>query len=124
MFAPDEIPSSRPSSREGGAVAIASSNDGDHFAVTSCRGLRARSPASLSLCGPGLPPERTSEVSGSTVMIVTPGLRSLSTWPTPSPYRPFPRRDEHIDGAVGIAPDFLGRRAAMHFGLADFELPA
>ena len=42
------------------------------------------------LCGPGVPPLRIGDSSGSTAMICTPGLRSLSTWPTPVIVPPVP----------------------------------
>ena len=42
------------------------------------------------LCGPGWPPLRIGDSAGSTAMICTPGLRDLSTWPTPVIVPPVP----------------------------------
>ena len=42
------------------------------------------------LCGPGVPPLRIGDSSGSTAMICTPGLRALSTSPTPVMVPPVP----------------------------------
>lgn len=39
---------------------------------------------------PGAPPVRIADSSGSTAMIFTSGLRSLSTWPTPLMVPPVP----------------------------------
>ena len=42
------------------------------------------------LCGPGAPPLRIGDSAGSTPTILTPGLRALSTWPTPVMVPPVP----------------------------------
>ena len=42
------------------------------------------------LCGPGPPPESTGDASGSTATILRPGLRGLSTCPTPVIVPPVP----------------------------------
>src|SRR6478735_4086168 len=42
------------------------------------------------LCGPGSPPLRIGDSAGSTAMICTPGLRALSTCPTPVMVPPVP----------------------------------
>ena len=42
------------------------------------------------LCGPGAPPERTAESSGSTATMRTLGLRAFSTSPTPLIVPPVP----------------------------------
>ena len=41
-------------------------------------------------CGPGGPPDRTALSSGSTAIILSPGLRGLSTEPTPVKVPPVP----------------------------------
>ena len=41
-------------------------------------------------CGPFWPPDSTGDAAGSTAMTCTPGLRSLSTWPTPVMVPPVP----------------------------------
>jgi hypothetical protein len=42
------------------------------------------------LCGPGWPPERTGESSGSTAITFMPGRRGLITWDTPVIVPPVP----------------------------------
>ena len=42
------------------------------------------------LCGPGWPPDRTGESSGSSAIIFTLGLRAFSTWPMPVMVPPVP----------------------------------
>ena len=42
------------------------------------------------MCGPGAPPERTGEASGSRAMIFSDGLRGFSTSPTPVMVPPVP----------------------------------
>ena len=73
MFAPDEMPTSIPSSRASAArrrdrVVV---DDADHFVVdlrVEDRRERSPRPKPCSLCGPGLPPESTGEASGSTAI--------------------------------------------------------
>ena len=47
-------------------------------------------PVPWILCGPGGPPDSTAESSGSTAIIFKPGLRALSTDPTPVSVPPVP----------------------------------
>ena len=47
-------------------------------------------PMPWSLCGPGAPPERTGEASGSSAMILTEGFFAFSTSPTPVIVPPVP----------------------------------
>ena len=82
----------------------------------SGRGPSGTKPAPMPwiLCGPGWPPERTGESSGSTATIRSDGLRGLSTWPTPVMVPPVPTPDdEDVDAAVGVVPDLLRRGAAV-----------
>ena len=64
--------------------------------MTSSITLRSRiagtklGPIPWILCGPGCPSLRTGESFGSTAMICTSGLRSLSTCPTPVIVPPVP----------------------------------
>ena len=60
----------------------------------------------------------TGRVVGSTATIFTPGLRLLSTSPQPVIVPPVPTpAHEDVDLAVGVAPDFFGRRLAMDLGV-------
>ena len=66
------------------------------------------------LCGPGLPPLRMGESFGSTATICTPGLRSLSTWPTPVMVPPVPTPATKMSTLPSVSrPDFLGRGRAV-----------
>ena len=70
------------------------------------------------LCGPGWPPERTGESSGSTATILSDGRRGFSTWPTPVMVPPVPTPATNaVDLAVGVVPDLLGRGAAVDLGI-------
>ncbi len=66
------------------------------------------------LCGPGLPPDRSGESSGSTATILSDGRRGFSTWPTPVMVPPVPTPATKTSiFAAGVVPDLLGRGAAM-----------
>ena len=64
--------------------------------TTSSMTLRSRIPGTKPapmpwiLCGPGWPPDRTGESSGSTATIFTDGFFAFSTWPTPVMVPPVP----------------------------------
>ena len=55
------------------------------------------------LCGPGGPPDRTGYSSGSTAIILTPGLRALSTSPTPVIVPPVPTPENTISTPPSVS---------------------
>ena len=70
------------------------------------------------LCGPGWPPLRIGDSSGSTAMILTSGLRDFRTWPTPGDGAArADAGDDDVDLAVGVLPDLLGRGLAVDLGV-------
>ena len=93
-FDPEEMPTRMPSSRaRRRAVAIEFVERRlDHFAVNLRVEHGGTNPGAnpCSLCGPGWPPDSTGEASGSTATILMPGLRPLSTSPTPVIVPPVP----------------------------------
>ena len=66
------------------------------------------------LCGPGWPPDRTGESSGSTATILQAGLARLQHLADAGDGAAgADAGDEHVDFAVRVVPDLLGRRAAV-----------
>ena len=67
------------------------------------------------LCGPRGLPESTGLVVGSTAMILRLGLRGLSARPHAGERAArADADDEHVDLAVGVVPDLLGRGQLVH----------
>ena len=70
------------------------------------------------LCGPGSPPESTGEDFGSTATTCSCGLRSLSLSPRPGDRAAGAHAGhQHVDLAVGVAPDLLGGGAPVDLGV-------
>ena len=105
-------PRDEPRGVEGGLVA-----DGDDSRRSRSRSrIAGTKPAPMPwiLCGPGAPPDRTGESSGSTAIIRTLGLRALQHLADAGDRSAgADAGDDDVDLAVGVVPDFLGRRAAM-----------
>ena len=67
------------------------------------------------LCGPRGLPESTGLVVGSTAMILRLGLRGFSARAHACQRAAgADADDEHVDLAVGVVPDLLGRRQFVH----------
>ena len=72
---------------------------------TSVSRISGTNPAPMPCngCGPFAPPESTGEAAGSTAMIWTSGLRSLSTWPTPVMVPPVPTPETTMSTAPSVS---------------------
>src|SRR5664280_1971431 len=94
MAAPEEMPTSRPSSSAARRARSKASSFSTVMILSmiSVSRMAGTKPAPMPWmgCGPFCPPDSTGEAAGSTAMTCTEGLRSFSTSPTPVMVPPVP----------------------------------
>ena len=92
--APPEMPASTPSRRAHSRASsrASSSSTGTISSITARFSTSGTKPGPIPwiLCGPGSPPDRTGELSGSTPTTYRSGLRSLRRSPQPVIVPPVP----------------------------------
>mmetsp|Transcript_33965 Transcript_33965/g.69344 ORF Transcript_33965/g.69344 Transcript_33965/m.69344 type:complete len:309 (+) Transcript_33965:315-1241(+) len=121
--APDEIPQKIPSS-VAILLAMAMASSPEIWITSSSRDVSAfpgMNPAPMPwiLCGPGLPPERTADSTGSTATICMDGLSGLRYWPHPVSVPPVPTPPTRMSTLPSVSFQISGPVVSLWtFGLS------
>ena len=112
VAAPDDIPARIPSSLASLSNVFAASSS-DTCIISSINSVFKTSgmnpgPIPWILCGPGLPPERTGDVTGSTATALTSGLSSFKTVATPVIVPPVPTPETSISTFPSVSLQISG----------------